>query len=791
MSADSNGSRRPHDPSEPRTEAQSDEQLAVSAKLSTQYGTADPSAPKVAGFTLTRLLGEGAYGQVWHAWQNRTGKEVALKLFTRRSGLDWILLQREVERLAQLDRHPHIVSLLDVNLENEPPYYVMDLLQHGSLHQFVSPQTTAAPEAALRWMGEICDALSYVHAKGLIHCDLKPANILLDGRDHVRVLDFGQSRVFTESAASLGTLFYMAPEQAVLSQPGKPVQPDVRWDVYALGGTMYALLSGLVPNSDDKIQRLLSDAPSLAERLRLYRDHVYARSIEWPGNNGKAVVGEELKAIVLKCLEPKPEGRYRTVDAVAEDLTALSSNRPVTPLASSTSYRARKFVQRNPLRLGLAGAVVLLAASAYVVRSLGIAVDHSAAERLAAQMVYEPAAAISSIGKAQPRVKQFLNALCGEYVQHPAYTLRIMGARTAPLVARAELWKSIDGGALWNHGEWVEVAGVPWNDDGIAKMLSEKAANGSPREKYVAFCLLGQVSRGANDVFALCKRAIESESQPGVIAAAWWAAAKLGAPVDLKSGEAIRLDNHSGGVFARLPAITGFKPGSPPDEPGRSSDEQPPANVVDIPALWMGTTEVTVAQFERFLNSKADALKEIAAHQLDALKTSIDRQPRERRSRVAVGLVSPILAQRYCQWLTQTAGQAGVKATYRLPSEVEWEAACRAGHATAFSWGDSESYFQYFGADYSAGREFETATRMPNAYGLFDMHGNVWEICDSPWCDSYDGQPAAGEQRIVQRGGAAYNKPTACRSAQRNYMAADAASDRVGFRLVMEMDGGK
>jgi serine/threonine protein kinase/formylglycine-generating enzyme required for sulfatase activity len=791
MSAESHGRLSPTDDAGPRTEAQSDEQLAVSAELSTQRGVADPHAPKVAGFTLTRLLGEGAYGQVWHAWQNRAGKEVAIKLFTRRSGLDWILLQREVERLAQLDRHPHIVSLLDVNLEHDPPYYVMDLLGHGSLHQFVSPEKVASPERAVQWMGEICDALSYVHAKGLIHCDLKPANILLDGRDHVRVLDFGQSRVFTESAASLGTLFYMAPEQAMLAEPGKPAQPDVRWDVYALGGTLYAILSGRTPNSDASIEKALSAAPSLTERLRIYREHVNSKQVKWPEGDAKAAVDEELKAVVLKCMAPNTADRYRTVDAVAEDLRAMREKRPVTPLAGNQSYRLRKFVQRNPLRIGLATAVALLAASFYVVRSLGIAVDRSAAQQIAAQMVNEPVTAIGRIRSASPRVSGFLRELCAEYLHSPAYTLRIMGARTAPLAAASEFWMNVDRGPLWDEGEWLEIAGEAWPDDEIVKLLVERAGGGSTRQKYVSFCLLGQLRPASPGVPDLCARAVKNEADPGVVAAAWWAAARLGQPVELQPGESLRVDKHSGVAFAKLPRVPGFRPGSPETEASRSKDEQQPTKGEDIRELWVGLTEVTIAQFERFVTSSKVASKELAEHQYEPLMASIQNRPKERRAVMAVAMVSPILAQHYCEWLTKSAREQGIACTYRLPSESEWEAACRAGHQTAYSWGSSENYFRYFAADYADGREYEVATRMPSSAGTFDMHGNVWEICDSPWRDGYETQPAAGEKRVVQRGGAAYNKASACRCAQRNFMAADAASDRVGFRIVMELEGSK
>ncbi|MCZ6697484.1 MAG: serine/threonine-protein kinase, partial [Planctomycetota bacterium] len=267
---------------EPVTEVQDGVEIETSAELSVPKDVRQHAeAPKIAGFVLCGLLGEGAYGQVWRSWQIRANKEVAIKVFLRRTGLDWILLQREVERLAKLDRHPNIVTLLDVDLDREPPHYVMDLLSGGPLQRYVDPASPAPAKKALYWTAQICDALMYVHSKGLIHCDLKPANILIDGRDNVRVLDFGQSRVFTESAASLGTLFYMAPEQAILSEPGNPVQPDVRWDVFAVGATLYAIMTGNVPHGGPRNTARLEEAPALVERLSRYREIIASQRLRW------------------------------------------------------------------------------------------------------------------------------------------------------------------------------------------------------------------------------------------------------------------------------------------------------------------------------------------------------------------------------------------------------------------------------------------------------------------------------------------------------------------------------
>lgn len=163
----------------------------------------DPGAPPIRGYVLASRLGSGSYGTVWKAWQERTGKWVALKVFSHRHGADWLLLQRELDRLIRLDRHPGVVSLLDADLAGETPFYAMDLMEGGSLARFVGPQRAASPEQVERWAEQVASALAYVHAKGIIHGDLKPANLLLDGEGRVRVADFGQSGLLGQAAGSV------------------------------------------------------------------------------------------------------------------------------------------------------------------------------------------------------------------------------------------------------------------------------------------------------------------------------------------------------------------------------------------------------------------------------------------------------------------------------------------------------------------------------------------------------------------------------------------------------------
>lgn len=332
------------DPSLADTLPQTEEDLSVSRQLSLG-GEPSPveGAPRVAGYRLAQPLGRGAYAQVWKALQERTGRWVALKVFHEQGGFNWILLQREMERLLTLDKHPHVVSLLDADLSADPAYYAMDLLEGGSLEPYADEKARAPVETVTRWLEQAAEALAFVHAKGVIHCDLKPANFLLDSRGQVRVADFGQSRVVSESSSSLGTLFYMAPEQAVSGS-----SPDVRWDIYSLGATACALLTGRPPNWE--LGPALGKAKDLKEKLSSYRLGVKApEALPLPG------VDEDLAAIVRRCLSPGPDQRYASMSDVLEDLRARRQSRPVSPLAGDPAYRLRRYARRNAAFLAVCG----------------------------------------------------------------------------------------------------------------------------------------------------------------------------------------------------------------------------------------------------------------------------------------------------------------------------------------------------------------------------------------------------------------------------------------------------
>lgn len=301
---------------------QSDEQCAASRELSLHPLEAPAVSP---GYEIISRLGTGSFGAVWLAREVKTGKQVAIKFYTHRRGLDWSLLTREVEKLAVLYTSREIVRLLDVGWDHDPPYFVMEFLEHGSL--MLRLQSGRLPVAtAVRIASSIARALVHAHGCGILHCDLKPANILLDASDEPRLGDFGQSRLTTEQSPALGTLFYMAPEQADFHSV-----PDARWDVYALGAVLYEMLTGAPPYRTPENERWLSGTSSLEERLAVYR-RIIADSPRPDAHRRVHGVDKRLAAIVDGCLEADPQRRFPNPQVVLDRIEQRASARARRPL---------------------------------------------------------------------------------------------------------------------------------------------------------------------------------------------------------------------------------------------------------------------------------------------------------------------------------------------------------------------------------------------------------------------------------------------------------------------------
>jgi hypothetical protein len=352
------------------------EQYATAQALSRRGGRRIPQVP---GYTLQRFLGRGAYGEVWTAISRNTGRQVAIKFFTDRGGVDWTSLAREVDKLRHLFSERSVVQLFEIGWEADPPYYVMEYMENGSLEELLQAQGALPVDQAVAYFREITVALIQAHDKGILHCDLKPANILLDRERRPRLADFGQARLVQEASPALGTLFYMAPEQADLE-----AVPDARWDVYALGAVFYRMLTGAPPYASEGPWQ---QALPLSQRLAAYRQHLLTAP---PPRGHRQVPGVDagLAAIVERCLAVQPEQRYPNPQAVLSALDAWQLQRLRRPLLAITAAAFAALLLILSL-LGAYGFYTTITTAEREVVQRALAANHFAAMAEANQLAME------------------------------------------------------------------------------------------------------------------------------------------------------------------------------------------------------------------------------------------------------------------------------------------------------------------------------------------------------------------------------------------------------------------
>jgi WD40 repeat protein/serine/threonine protein kinase len=357
-----------------------------------------PEGP-LGDYRIVREVGRGGMGVVYEAVQISLGRRVALKVLPFAAALDARWLQRfknEAHAAAQL-HHTNIVPVYGVGTERGTHFYAMQFIDGQSLAATIAelrrlsgsgpaPQrpaadraptgpytpgaaadTAARPLAALSTERSVrgpaffraaahlgvqaARALDHAHALGVVHRDVKPANLLLDGRGNLWVADFGLAQVQSDTRLTLsgdlvGTLRYMSPEQAL----AKRVVIDHRTDVYSLGATLYELLT-------------LAPAFGGRDRQELLRQIAFEEPR--PPRRLNPALPAELETVVLKALAKNPDERYATAGELADDLERFLKDEPIRARRPTLAQRARKWARRHrPVVATAALAAVLLLLSA-------------------------------------------------------------------------------------------------------------------------------------------------------------------------------------------------------------------------------------------------------------------------------------------------------------------------------------------------------------------------------------------------------------------------------------------
>lgn len=339
---------------ERNTDSNTTEQMLAQRRAEAR--AALPRLPPVPGYDVLEFVGRGGMGLVYRAVHHTTGRTVALKLINPSGSEDPITRERfdrEVRTLAAL-KHPNIVPVYDAGEWHGFPYCAMEFARGGTLSAHLD-RVRADLRGAAQLMAKVSRAVGAMHAAGVLHRDIKPLNVLLDASDQPMVADFGLARHvdgdsdLTYTGHPVGTRLYMAPEQTL----GRRTAYTTACDIWALGVTLYEVLTGQRPFTDDGVTEIY-------HRIRF--DDPPPCPPEVP---------PELEAVVRKCLAKNPEERYPTADAIADDLENWLAGRAVTaPLvpAAPVAVPAQFVVAPEPVKtprrtrvlLG-AGALLLLA----------------------------------------------------------------------------------------------------------------------------------------------------------------------------------------------------------------------------------------------------------------------------------------------------------------------------------------------------------------------------------------------------------------------------------------------
>ena len=312
--------------------------------------------PIIPGYDMKEVLGSGAFGTVYKAVQQSTGQTVAVKvLFSVSSGF-----REEVEKLSRVSDHPNIVTLVDANLSFDPPYLVTPFLPDSLQAQLPSSPEEADIPAIIGWFEQIARVLQFVHGRGILHCDLKPANILLGEDGQPRLVDFGQSVSLEEGEMRLGSFWYMPLQQARLPGEGSEV-PQVGWDLHALGATIYVLLTGRLPRTTEDSKQYLSELKTSEEKVDTYRRVLKQNRLQ-PIKELNSQVDSELASIVEACLKQDGEPVYTSAAEVVQDLERRKARLPLKARKHTFPYWLKLFFARHRVSvlIGLLAATVLL-----------------------------------------------------------------------------------------------------------------------------------------------------------------------------------------------------------------------------------------------------------------------------------------------------------------------------------------------------------------------------------------------------------------------------------------------
>jgi serine/threonine protein kinase len=664
--------------------------------ISLRPGVGEGEVGRLGKYRILEVLGQGGMGVVFRAEDVQLKRIVALKamlpeVVNRPTAKERFL--REAEATANLE-HDNIVSVYDVGEDNGVPYMAMQLLKGMSLDDFLKKKQgkTGVPlsaEQVLKLGREIAKGLAAAHENGLIHRDIKPANIWLDASagGRAKILDFGLARAaegdskLTQVGTVVGTPAFMAPEQA------KGGKVDGRADLFSLGCVLYRLCTGHMPfKGRDAMELLISVATDQPK----------------PAHELNPNLPPKLSRLVMKLLEKKPEDRPASARNVVDLIQLIERDQPtmsmsqvdvapvevaaavaVVPSAHASTWQERtgatqivpahtpyqRRSSRSPLLAPAILVVLLLVAAGVAVFVIQKNSDPDGTP------VAQAATHTSGKGKdtATPRAKESKDGRAREVLT------------TRPTEPKE------------NRPKEPEPEPEPKSKEPEPKPKEPEPKPKEPEPKPK-----------------------EPEPKPKEPDAANYITNSIGMKfVPLKPGEFLMgMNAKDVERVKRDPATYNYAPTYGPDQ-----NETPQHKVRLTKPFWMGAHLVTQAEYEKVMRTNPSTYKDSPEHPVDNVPWSD--------------------AVAFCKKLTDLPEEKRKGRVYRLPTEAEWEYACRAGTTTLTAYGDTLSSRQAncdgehpigkIEKGPKVGHTTKVGSYPPNAWGLFDMHGNLWQWClDGP-----------------------------------------------------------
>lgn len=722
----------------------------------------EQAAPTPAGgedcigpYRLERELGRGGQGVVYLAVDTRLGRRVALKVLARDfaalSGPARLRLQREADAIARLE-HPGIATIYETGEASGVAFLAMRYVPGGSVQQAIAarldsglgPPTRQELPIAVRLCERALRALDAAHRAGIVHRDVKPANLLLAAADEPVLVDFGlatdaagDTPTLTMPGALFGTLCYLAPERLAGGAA------DARGDVHALGAVLFELLT---------LQRPYAAATAAAELQAI------AAAPVPDVRQGNAAVSRDLAVVVATALAKAPGDRYQSAAAFADDLARVLARQPIAARRSGAWLRLWRWGQRNPGLAASSTALLLVLAAglgvtSWLWRESAVAladVKRLADLKLARDLISEAETLWPALPAQQAALLAWQQQQLSLQQRLPVHRQRLAElppVGTDPtadwereqLTALLATHRELEAAAVSVAARLVSAADIvrrsleaparAWQE-AIGRIAASPHYGGLQLRPQLGLVPLGADPDSGLEEFAHCTS---------------------GTVPQRGSDGRLRLDGDSAIVLVLVPggrAVLGAEAAPPADGhpinlDASASPDVGPCYVVQLDAFFLGKHELTQEQWQRQTGRTPSAYRQGG----DLEKVAMPRHP--------VELVSWRDADRVLHQLD-----------LELPSEAQWEWAYRAGTRTPYPYGDDAHALAGHEnlADRSAqqlgGRQHwryidwlddghlvhaPVGSFAPNAYGLCDMGGNVKEWCRDTWEDYGDCAPRPGD----------------------------------------------